>query len=365
MKQSVVRILDFWVSPEIKALEKSEELERARALLFLELLVATFGILGLVGSVIFLYLSPSLASSLIPSAAILRLTICVPGYVLAIWLFKHTGSHALSSNVFACVFYSTILIGALSLSGQALIGGMLYLLALPLLVTLIGNYVTGIVWVVMVAIAPVLLNIVERAGFERIFLINWAALCLGLFIAIYLSHNYLKKMSQHFNVQYTRLEFTAAHDSLTGIANRATFDRRLQESVEFCQLHGTKSVLAYIDLDKFKPINDTYGHQAGDVVLITVADRLCHLARRTDTVARIGGDEFAILFDQCNPESIRPLIERINAVIEEPIHVLGNSLSVGCSIGVVICPDDGVHADQLAHAADQRMYAIKRKAEQH
>jgi diguanylate cyclase (GGDEF)-like protein len=169
-------------------------------------------------------------------------------------------------------------------------------------------------------------------------------------------------MSQRLIVQCNSLEFAAGHDALTGVANRATFDQHLNDSIEHCKQHGTQVALIYIDLDGFKPINDTYGHHVGDIVLSTVADRLRHLVRRTDIVARLGGDEFAIISAQCDSESIKPVLDRINHVINDAIVVAGKHLQIGCSLGVALCPDDGWSATELVRLADERMYAAKRQA---
>jgi diguanylate cyclase (GGDEF)-like protein len=359
MKQLILRMLDTLVPAHIKEFEKAEELARARALIFLESLVLLFSVIGLIGGLITFYIHPTPLTTQAPYP----LAICVLGYAFSIWLFQRTGRYALSGNVFAFFFFTSICAGtvALHLTGQELIGCLLYLLALPLLVTLIAGYTSGIVWVGAVAIAPLLLCMAGDVQLRQFFLANWVALCLGLFIAIHTSQAYLERLSQRFTDQNTWLEFAAAHDSLTGITNRAAFEQYLFKSIEFCKSHATQAVLVYIDLDKFKPINDIYGHQAGDIVLITTADRLLHLARRTDIVARIGGDEFAILFDQCNPTSIQPFIDRIASVVSAPVDVYGKLLSVGCSFGVVVCPDDGSNADQLQQKADERMYEAKRK----
>jgi len=358
MKQLMMRVFDALMPPGIKEFGQAEELARARTLIFLQLLTLSFAIMSVVGAVFVVLFVPSTLDAKVP----FLLLGSVFGYALSIWIFRVTGHNVPSGNVLAFTYYATIVIGMLPMSGQVLIGGILYLLALPFLATLIANYTSGIVWVVLVAMAPVLLQAFGKANLEPFFLANWVALSMGLFIAIYGSHTYVNSWSQRVHVERSWLEFVAGHDSLTGAANRATFDRRLIESIALCKLHGTQSVLVYIDLDKFKPINDVHGHQAGDIVLTAVADRLRRLVRRSDTVARLGGDEFAILFDQCSPEGVKPVLDRIATVVGAPMDVLGKELSVGCSLGIVICPDDGFDPKQLAQKADERMYEAKRKA---
>jgi diguanylate cyclase (GGDEF)-like protein len=359
MKQLIARIVDALMPPDIKESGQAEELASARMLIFLQLMIFWCAVSGAIASLIIVSSLPTILDSKIP----LVLMGASIGYASSMAVFRCTGHNVVSANILAFTFYTTIIVSLLSISGQMLIGCMLYLLALPFLVTLTANYISGVVWVVMVAMAPILLDNFGSANFELLFLGNWVALSLGLFIAIYSAQNYLNTLSQRVDVERSWLEFVAGHDSLTGASNRATFDRRLQESIAICKIHGTKAVLVYIDLDKFKPINDTYGHQAGDIVLKAVAERLQRLVRRSDIVARLGGDEFAILFDQCSPAGVQPVIDRMATVVSEPIEVSGNHLSVGCSLGVVVCPDDGLDAEHLAHKADERMYAAKRRGD--
>jgi diguanylate cyclase (GGDEF)-like protein len=357
MKQLIARVFDALMPPGARDLRQAEELGRAQTLIFLQLLIFSCALVGLIGSVIITQVSPTLLDGRAP--LVLIGSVC--GYALSALVFRQTGNNIASTNVLALTFYATIILLLLPVSGQELIGSMLYMLALPFLVTLTANYQSAIFWVVMVALSPVLLNILGKGDIGWFFIANWDALSLGLFFAIYSSHNFLNNLSQRLHVERNWLEFVAGHDSMTGVANRATFDRRLLDSITLCKLHGTQSVLVFIDLDKFKPINDVHGHQAGDAVLTEVADRLKRLVRRSDTVARLGGDEFAILFDQCSPEGVKPVIDRITTVVSAPIDASGTQLHVGCSLGVVVCPNDGTDPKQLARTADERMYEAKRK----
>jgi diguanylate cyclase (GGDEF)-like protein/PAS domain S-box-containing protein len=153
-----------------------------------------------------------------------------------------------------------------------------------------------------------------------------------------------------------RLRWAASHDHLTGLANRAEFDRRLS-----MVRPADEAVILLIDLDGFKAVNDTYGHQAGDLVLIGVADRLTNAVRVTDVVSRLGGDEFAVLLAGADLEAARIVIERIQERIAEPVRTPeGLSLHVGCSIG--LARTDGVtEARDLLAQADAAMYEVKRR----
>jgi len=358
MKNVILRLLDVMVPSDIKDFEQSEELARARALVFLLTASVIITIVSLVAGFV-----GGIVPAELPGITFVGAGICVAGYVLALWLFRSTGLFAVCGNFYATVAYLTMLLAAVALPSREAIFMMLTLLAMPLLVALVANYTSALFWLIVVAVTPVLLVHFDERSNEvgEFYLACWTSACIGMLLAIYIGHYYRQGIVQRLNSERTRFEFAAAHDALTGLANRATFDRRLRECIEFCTMHGTRAVLAYIDLDQFKPINDTYGHQAGDIVLSKVADRLRHLVRKTDTVARLGGDEFAILFDQSSPEDLAQLLERMAAVVREPIEVFDNHLSVSCSVGVVVCPEDGLHPHQLSHKADERMYEAKRR----
>lgn len=355
MKQQMAQLLNYLTPPDIKELEHTEEQARARVLLLVLLVSVVLMILALGASLL-----PNLSPLLQTTQTKIGLIVTTIVFLIAIRVFQQTGLYVVSGNLYAAASYSMILVAIVYLPHQESATFFLHLLAMPMITALIANYASGIVWLGVVAVTPVLLSVVNHAQVNSLTLANWLANCLGIFVAIYISHYYREIMSRRLNSECSWLEFTAAHDPLTGLANRATFETQLEKSIELCKLHNTKAVLVYIDLDKFKPINDSYGHQAGDEVLKTVADRLRLLVRSTDTVARLGGDEFAILFAQCNPAAMAPVVDRITTEVSKPIKAFGNQLHVGCSIGAVVCPEDGLDALQLSHKADERMYEVKR-----
>lgn len=157
------------------------------------------------------------------------------------------------------------------------------------------------------------------------------------------------------------LEHEATHDALTGLANRTLFYRRLQQAIVHAREEKLKAAVLYIDLDDFKPVNDTYGHAVGDALLQVVTGRILKHVRTTDTVARLGGDEFAVvLLGIGEVELIERIKANIIANIRQPAHISGYELLPGCSVGHAIYPDDGEAMDALLHAADVRMYEAKR-----
>jgi diguanylate cyclase (GGDEF)-like protein len=156
------------------------------------------------------------------------------------------------------------------------------------------------------------------------------------------------------------LSHQASHDPLTGLANRLLFTSRLSDALGPNGDHhrGGQVGLLYIDLDNFKPVNDSYGHDAGDEVLITVAHRLRGQVRDLDTAARLGGDEFAVCAPGLAREGLHALAERIRVALAVPHQIHGRQTLVPGSIGAHLASSGDTVADAL-RLADQAMYAIK------
>jgi diguanylate cyclase (GGDEF)-like protein/PAS domain S-box-containing protein len=157
-----------------------------------------------------------------------------------------------------------------------------------------------------------------------------------------------------------RLQHLAHHDPLTGLANRTLLQDRLQFAIEFAVRNNVLGALAFLDLDNFKHINDTFGHDAGDVVLKEIAVRLRQSVRDDDTVARVGGDEFVLVINnQPSIAHVADLVERIRRRVSAPALVSGKEILPGVSIGVSLFPPDGDNAERVMRAADAAMYHAK------
>ncbi|NUS51962.1 MAG: EAL domain-containing protein [Nocardioidaceae bacterium] len=150
----------------------------------------------------------------------------------------------------------------------------------------------------------------------------------------------------------------ARHDLLTNLPNRGLLLDRVEHALQMSRRRGTRIALLFVDLDGFKPVNDRFGHAAGDAVLIDVAQRLTSCVRQSDTVARLGGDEFALLLEDVRPQEVSSACERILAALSRGAHVAGHQLSLSASIGVAF-GDSSETAESMLRNADLAMYEAK------
>jgi len=157
-----------------------------------------------------------------------------------------------------------------------------------------------------------------------------------------------------------RLIQLARVDTLTGIANRLMFEELLQLALGRSRRNRVPMALAYLDIDNFKTINDNFGHGVGDAVLKAFAARLVGAVRATDTVARLAGDEFVIVFEQVHsPEETARMAAKIVDSMREPLELAGAPLHVTTSIGLALHTDDAETAEKLLSRADRALYAAK------
>lgn len=160
--------------------------------------------------------------------------------------------------------------------------------------------------------------------------------------------------------QQEQIQYLALHDPLTGLANRSLLNEHVNSSIHRADRLQQSFALLFIDLDGFKAINDNYGHDAGDALLITIAHRLEERVRGVDCCARIGGDEFVILFDEVASQALAvELAQSLLALIAKPLPWSGEELQVSASIGVALYPRDGDSAGSLLIQADHAMYHAK------
>lgn len=187
----------------------------------------------------------------------------------------------------------------------------------------------------------------------------------------YLIHSDIDSEQLERTIRYTvirrkledRLVHAALYDELSGLPNRRAFFDRLKQGLFRADRHKQELSIVYIDLNGFKAVNDTHGHQAGDEVIREIGKRLEACLRRTDTPARLGGDEFAcILEDFRDREAALAVIDKITSIFSDPIPYEGVDHQIGGSLGVSFYPDNAKQADLLIQLADESMYQAKVKS---
>lgn len=158
-----------------------------------------------------------------------------------------------------------------------------------------------------------------------------------------------------------RIHHQANHDPLTGLPNRLLLEDRLEQALLEAKREGTMLGIMFLDLDGFKGVNDTYGHDVGDILLKQVADRLCYCLRQSDTVARIGGDEFIVVLQRIKaPDNMDHVAHKILDAIRQEFRIPSITIRIGISIGGSVFPRDGLQAAALMQMADEAMYTAKK-----
>lgn len=169
------------------------------------------------------------------------------------------------------------------------------------------------------------------------------------------------KIEKKLEEQRDKLDYTAYHDYLTKLANRAQFIAILGKTLEKAQQQGFQVGLLFIDLDRFKEINDSFGHSIGDLVLCEIAERLNTIAAKDALIARLGGDEFTLIVEDKTNEEIEYLVHNIIAIIQKPLTFYATEMYLTCSIGISFFPKDANDAESLLRNADTAMYKAKNK----
>lgn len=205
----------------------------------------------------------------------------------------------------------------------------------------------------------------SRLKYETILIVGLVAIIIIALLSAFLFRIYPKLYRNDLRIeQETRdLEFDALHDPLTQLPNRKLLMDRLQQAIFDADRKNTMLVVAFIDLDGFKEVNDLYGHDIGDQVLLEVRNRLLACFRRSDTVSRLGGDEFVVLLPDANDWVLcEKLLKRLPEQLGEPYLVNGHHITgVGASLGASVYPQDGLTPEILIGHADTAMYAAKRE----
>lgn len=178
------------------------------------------------------------------------------------------------------------------------------------------------------------------------------------------SLNFLSDITERKAIE-EKIHFMAQHDPLTSLPNRALFFDRLERALALARRERRSLAVMFIDLNDFKPVNDTYGHGVGDLLLQSVAGRVPSVLRASDTVARVGGDEFVVLLPNLDhARDVQDVAGKISQTLSAPFDLQGQTISISASIGAAVFPDHGDSADSLCRYADAMMYKDKRRAKE-
>jgi diguanylate cyclase (GGDEF)-like protein len=184
-------------------------------------------------------------------------------------------------------------------------------------------------------------------------------LVISAFDAHFAAHT--AKLADSLKAANDQLRSIALYDNLTGLPNRFLLDDRLEQAAFRAGRSDRSFALMFVDLDRFKPVNDSFGHRVGDELLKAVARRLKNCVRKADTVARTGGDEFVIVLSEIAQATDAAMISgKVLNELSRPFHVEGNQLEISCSIGISVFPDDGKDIATLMINADKAMYHAKK-----
>jgi diguanylate cyclase (GGDEF)-like protein len=160
--------------------------------------------------------------------------------------------------------------------------------------------------------------------------------------------------------EHAQMRWLAYHDPLTGLPNRVLFFELFNQAIQFAGQQGNKLTVMLLDLDHFKAVNDTYGHEVGDQLLAAVGERLNSAVRKTDVVARLSGDEFTILVTNLDESGdAEPIASQVIATFQSPFMIGGRAISIHVSLGASQFPQDGESAEDLLRKADEAMYRAK------
>jgi diguanylate cyclase (GGDEF)-like protein len=169
------------------------------------------------------------------------------------------------------------------------------------------------------------------------------------------------RLNKQLKEALENMQKMAHHDALTGIPNRALFTDRFTQALEIAKRDGTQLGLMFVDLDEFKPVNDQLGHHIGDLLLVAAAEKMQACVRASDTVARMGGDEFVVLLPNIDhANDVLLVAEKIRTALNLPLRLEGHPVHISASIGITLYPAHGLHAMQLMQQADIAMYYAKK-----
>lgn len=294
------------------------------------------------------------------------------GVLVSMLLLRLRGDRIAALNIMLLIYTGAFAAACFVFGGTESPTFPLLILA-PAMAGIAGSLALSASWGLLIIAIWICVLQAERHGFQFTQIIlpenhsmamtmAYAALAVSVVsvISIYAEMN--KALRTSLQTTNSELEHLSSHDQLTRLPNRRFYDERIALALQRAAAQGSMAGLLFMDLNEFKRINDTYGHGAGDKLLISVAQRIQGCLRETDLVARLGGDEFvAVLEDIKSPDEVTRLAHKLSQAIEQPLYVRQQILNFSCSIGVAIFPIDGRQLHELEEKADKAMYLAKNR----
>ncbi len=296
----------------------------------------------------------------------------IVGVLLSMAILRLRGDRLTALNVMLFIYAGAFAAACFVFGGTDSPTYPLLILA-PVMAAIAGSVALSLSWSLLVLAFWVVILQCERFGiqFTQIILpqnhnlammLGYTALSVAVVSVIIIYAEMNKALRESLQSTNSELAHLSSHDQLTRLPNRRFYDQRIALALQRAAEQGSMTGLLFMDLNEFKKINDTYGHGAGDKLLIAVAQRVQNSLRETDLVARLGGDEFvAVLEDVKSPEEITRIAHKLSVAIEQPLYVRQQILKFSASIGVAIFPIDGRQKQELEEKADKAMYLAKKR----
>ncbi len=358
-------VLDFFIAPHVT----SSDVQKTRSRSLVGLL------LGNVFNLVFIALGLGLFYPFTAEGwhvAVAAFYTALFSLALALLLVRHTHHHNVATHLLILSIYCPILL-AICFTGGMSGPGVFLLVWLPIVAIFSFNWRLGLAWMAVAVLTTVaffampyfglrMVSVVPPANVDilRFALLTISLVGIGAFITVYtlINHNLVEEIADERR-KYKRL---ANFDSLTSLPNRMNFHSKLEQAIKQAKQAGQKIGLLVMDLNKFKSINDTYGHSVGDELLHHMASRLIERVRGTDFVARLSGDEFIVIMENVSePEDVANKAKFLINIIEQPYSLSTGMLKLSVSVGGAVYPEQEMEGGALFSRADLAMFYAKQR----
>lgn len=297
-------------------------------------------------------------------------------YLISLAILKLKGQFKLAAQL--TIFMTTLGVsGGTFISGGPLAAPAVSMNILPIILAfvLISKH-AGLVWTFIVFLIHLTFILLQQNGFifpqmlaQDTLLIqhlsHWVVIYIATIGLMFIYNTLNSRLKRERDDERKKFQHLASHDSLTSLANRLQFEESLNNALARADRNNKITALLFIDLDGFKPINDNFGHEAGDKVLKEIAYRLKQNFRSVDTIARLGGDEFGLILEDISKiDSLTDIAEKLLNLIASPIGFIKDQPSIGCSIGIALYPNHTRNQAELISFADTAMYKAKKQKNQ-